>query len=347
MKLIESNLYRNDLICSIDNIKNYEVLFNSSVLVTGATGSIGSSIVDLLLVLNDIRNANITIYIAARSLAACASRFNMHQSEKLIYLPYNLLDPLLIETPVDFIIHTAGNATPNSFSASPVETIMGNLLGANTILEYAKKFRVPNTLLLSTGEVYGQGDLQLTDYTEEYSGYINSLSPRSCYPNSKRLVETLAAAYQYEFGTNSIIARPCHIYGPTFTKIDNRAHAQFLRSGVDHKDIVLYSTGAQERSYCYIIDCVSAIITILLNGNKGEAYNVANGESITTIRGFAEIVSRQSGVEVSSLGASNCQMDTPIMKQVLHAGKLELLGWKGQFSLERGIAHSLKILKGA
>ena len=154
--------------------------------------------------------------------------------------------------PVDFIIHAASNAYPAAFNADPVGTIMSNILGTKNMLDYALNHSAKRFLFLSSGEVYGQGDLSVDAFDEKYSGYVDPTSPRSCYPNSKRCAETLCVSYTKQYGLDTVIARPSHTYGANFTELDNRANVQFVNRAIKGDDIVLLSAGNQLRSYTYI-----------------------------------------------------------------------------------------------
>ena len=199
---------------------------------------------------------------------------------------------------VDYIIHAASPAFPAAFNNDPVGTVMSNILGTKYLLDYGKDHGTKRMLYISSGEVYGQGDLSLESFDETYAGYVDPTSVRSCYPNGKRTAETLCVSYTKQFGIDTVIVRPSHTYGPTVTKADNRANAQFVNKGLAGEDIVLNSAGNQMRSYTYLADSASAIISVLTSGESGNAYNIANSASRTTIAGFAKEVASQTGTKV-------------------------------------------------
>ena len=182
-------------------------------------------------------------------------------------------------------------------------------------------------LFVSTGEVYGEGDGR--DFTEEYSGYVDCIKPRSCYPSSKRAAETLCASYVVEYGADVVIARPCHTYGPHFTEQDNRVYAQFIRNVINNEDIVMKSTGEQFRSWCYVVDCVSALLHILLKGECGQAYNIADSNSNISIRKLAETIAKIGGKKVVIDVPSEAEGKgyNVVTKSVFSTEKLEKLGW--------------------
>lgn len=347
INLYESKIYSEDLKAAVNASVEIENLKNKSILITGATGTIGSFIVDMLLEYNKT-GANITIFAAGRNIERFHQKFGYVKTEKLFYVEYDMQNPFLFDVFVDYIIHAAGNAYPAVFHNDPVGTIIGNVNGTYALLEYAKKHGAKRFCYISSGEIYGQADLKAASFKENDSGYTDVLSPRSCYPVSKRAAENLCISYTEQHGLETVIVRPCHTYGPGITKGDNRAHAQFFRQALNGEDIVLKSAGTQERSYCYIADCASAIFTCLMKGKSAQAYNSANFTARTTIAGFAKAVADYAGRKVifADVKEGDLKNQTPIKKQILNVEKLEALGWKGSYSVKKGIEHTMAILEG-
>lgn len=347
MNLYTSDTYIKDLNTAIKESVGIEKIKGKTILITGATGTIGSFLVDMLLEYNKL-NANINVIAAGRSLKRLQDRFDMIKSNKLQYLVYDILEPIQFNFSVDYIIHAAGNAHPLAFNNDPVGTIIGNINGTYNILEYARLHNTKRVCYISSGEVYGLGDINLNSFSEDYSGYLDPISARSCYPSSKRTAETLCASYTKQYGLETVIVRPCHTYGPGMTSSDSRAHVQFIRNVLNDENIILKSSGSQIRSYCYIADCASAIMTCLSLGESGQAYNSANPNAIITIAGLAEIIAKCAGKKVifKTPDAVDIANQTPIIKQVLDSKKLEHLGWKGFYSIEKGIRNTLSILNG-
>lgn len=347
MNFYRSQNYKKDIEIAVKATVGIEKLFNSSVLIAGGSGLIGSFMADMFLYANKNLNANITVYAMDLSLERLKSRYEGIETDKLHLVEHNVNELPDFDFSVDFIIHAASPAFPAAFNSDPVGTIMSNILGTKYLLDYGKDHGVKRMLYISSGEVYGQGDLSLESFEETYAGYVDPTSVRSCYPNGKRAAETLCVSYTKQFGLETVIVRPSHTYGPTVTKADNRANAQFVNKGLAGEDIVLYSAGNQMRSYTYLADSASAIISVLTSGESGNAYNIANSASRTTIAGFAKEVAVQTGTKVIFADpdeVAKAEM-TPIAKQVLSSKKLEGLGWKGQFTVEDGLRHTLDIMK--
>lgn len=327
---------------------NLESVRGARVLITGATGLICSAIVDFLLNLNDAADAGVTVLVAARSLEKAEARFGerLHRPD-VVFVEYDALREPKWAFDADYIIHGASPANPSLYVQQPVETMLANLLGMKNILEYARSHAVRRVLFVSSSEVYGRKENSEPYGADEY-GYLDILNPRACYPSAKRACETLCASYGAEYGVNSVVVRPGHVYGPTATRADTRASSQFFYDVLDGRDIVMKSAGAQIRSYCYVADCVSAIVTVLLNGEAGRAYNISNPASIVTIRELAEEIAQKSGRSVVFENPSDVERRGYNLMQnsSLDSALLEGLGWRGVFDLETGVEHTLAILSG-
>lgn len=345
MNLRQSKLYTEDLETTLAHAVDIEKLYGKKVLITGATGTIGSFAADALIHLNQKEKANIRVLLAGRSVEKLQNQFGNHDNVK--YLSYDLNASIEFDEDIDYVIHAAGNAHPAAFNGDPVGTIVGNVDSTYRLLEYAKNHGGKRFLYVSSGEVYGQGDSSLDAFDETYSGYMDVLSPRSCYPLSKRMAENLCVSYWKQHGVESVIVRPCHTYGPFMTSSDNRAHAQFLHNALAGKDIVMKSAGTQMRSYNYVADCVAGLLTVLVDGEIGEAYNLANPKSTLTIAEFAKKTAAAEDCKVVFENPTEADVanQSPIPKQVLSTEKLEELGWRPAFDIDVGIRHTLDILK--
>ncbi|MCQ2203692.1 MAG: NAD-dependent epimerase/dehydratase family protein [Bacteroidales bacterium] len=303
----------------------WEKLSGCNILIAGATGLIGSCLVEVLL---NRSSADYVVYASGRNEDRAHSLFaDYWDNPRFRFIKADVTEPLDSVIDFHYIIHAASNASPNFFAAKPVEVIKSNIDGVVNLMEYGMSHSLKRLLYVSSGEVYGEGDGRV--FTEDYSGYVDCTLPRSCYPSSKRAAETLCVSYGVEYGIETVIARPSHTYGPRFTESDNRVYAQFIRNVLRGEDIVMKSTGEQFRSWCYVVDCASALLYVLLKGENGQAYNIADETSNITIKQLAEMVAAIGGKKVVLDVPSNLEKAgyNKVTKSVFSIQKLNALGW--------------------
>ncbi len=343
--LYGSPLYAMDIQTALDNVPRLFKLRGKRVMVVGAAGLIGSFLVDMLLAFNDTRQGDVDVIAVDCDGERLKARFA--DKERLRLVEQDVGHPLTVDVAADFIIHAASNAYPAALVADPVGTMCGNLFGTYHLLRYAHACGATRFLFVSSGEVYGQGTPSAEGFLETDSGYVDPTAVRSCYPMSKRAAETLCVSFAQQYALETVIVRPCHTYGPTATDKDNRANVQFVNNAVAGEDIVLQSRGEQRRSYCYVADCAAAVLSVLLGGQSGEAYNIANPAAITTVCGFAEAVARETGVRVrfAQPDAAAKAQQTAISYAVLDSRKLCALGWRGRYTVEKGVRQTVRILQ--
>ncbi len=332
--------YIDDIIKASSASLPWEKLDGCNILITGATGLIGSCLVDVLMARKDKKYH---VYASGRNEARAMKRFKTYASDPSFhFVRYDVMEPLDSNVEFDYIIHAASNASPNFFAEKPVEVIKSNIIGTCQLLDYGKEHNLRRFLFVSSGEVYGEGDGRVFD--EDYSGYVNPAKPRSCYPSSKRAAETLCVSYGSEYGIDTVIARPSHTYGPHFTESDNRVYAQFIRNILDGKDIVMKSTGAQFRSWCYVVDCANALLHILLKGENGEAYNIADSNSNISIKELAEMIADIGGKKVVVELPSDHEKAgyNVVTKSVFATDKLRALGWEPMSTMRESMEHTIE-----
>ena len=342
--------YQKELVAICNENLPFEKLQNSKILVTGATGLIGSYLVDLLLELNQQKKLDIQVFALCRNLEISKSLFEVYlQREDFTIMEGDVMEPLHTNCSFTYIIHAAGNNHPLAFSTQPVETIKASVIGTMNLLEHciSQKEPVERFLFLSTGEVYGE-QMQLLEHgcDENQPGMVNSMNPRSCYPEGKRAAESLCVAYGTQYKIPTTVARLSYIFGPTMQKTSSKADIQFLQKAIHKEDILLKSSGTQYRSYMYLADAAIAIVYILLKGQDNQAYNVADKHGNITIRNFAEMVAKQAGVHVQFENPSDIEQAgySKMNREILIPDKLYELGYSGRVSLEEGIQRILEML---
>ena len=338
MKLLESNAYIADLKCAIKNI-DLSSLEGKTIFITGGLGLICSTIADVLLAYGKIKK----IYIGARSSKDFQDRFGGFNKAEYVF--YDALKPLKLDVVPDYIICVAGLSSPELYTSKPVETILSNFDGVHSLLEYARYNNVKRLLYISSSEVYGNKDSE-EPFRENVYGKINIDNIRTSYAVAKRASEMLCKAFGSEFDVNVVMVRPGHIYGPSAKKTDKRISSSFAFEAAAGKKLLMKSAGLQKRSYCYSIDCALQILTVLLNGENGQAYNVGHDE-VTTIRRMAEILARAGNTLL--LAEKPTELETnafnPMNNSSLNNEKVKELGYKDTFTVEEGLTHTVEILK--
>lgn len=347
MSIYESKTYIMDLFNVTKEFKELDLLRNSSILITGATGLICSSVVDILLKSNEINKTNIHIYAAGRNEPKMRERFAEYlHNDKFHYVRYDATKDNKLDIDVDYVIHGASNAYPSIIAMHPVETMLSNFMGIQQLLELARTKSIKRVLYISSSEIYGLKTTKEPFKEDEY-GYIDILNSRNSYSSAKRASETLCISYTKEFELDTVIVRPGHIYGPTASKDDNRVSSMFAYNVVEGKNIILKSAATQVRSYCYIMDCATAILTVLLKGSKGEAYNISNRDSMISIKHLSELFAKYGNVTIKYENPNYIEKVgfNPMTDSSLSSLKLEELGWRGKFDAELGVMRTLQVLK--
>lgn len=316
-------------------------------LVTGASGLIGSCVVDTLLYANKFLKCDFSIYALGRDEEKMRARFDSLATNKLHFIIQNICQSINIGVCFDYILHFASNADPRSYAIYPAETILTNVKGTVNMLDYCKKHIETRLFVSSTFEVYGKID-GVDVYNEDDFGLVDINSVRSGYPESKRCCELLTRSYCREFGVKAVIGRFSSIYGPTMLENDSKAHAQFLKNAVRNENIELKSKGEQVRTYTCVFDAVDAVFHVLFKGRNGEAFNIANGQSVITIAQLAQCIANIAGTKVVISHPDNIEIRGFSKPQncILSTGKIESeCCWSPKYELFTGIQKTIDILK--
>lgn len=324
-------------------------LLHRSVMVSGGSGFLASYLTKSLLVASDLHGLGLQVIIVVRDLGKGATRLGQYLTHpNLRIVTHDISKTLPLDFPVaEFIIHSASQASPKFYGVDPVGTLMANTAGTMNLLNHAVQNNSEGFMFFSSGEVYGLPTHPEKVITELDYGYLDPIQVRSCYAESKRIGETMCAAWAHQYGLHTTVVRPFHTYGPGIALDDGRVFADFVADVVAGRDIVLKSDGLAKRPFCYIADATEAFLTVLLKGNKAQAYNVANPEAEISIRDLAYLVAnlfpeRGVGVRVEIPQKSNVYLQSPITRQIPSINKIEELGWLPRTSIEDGFYKTIK-----
>lgn len=312
-------------------------LEGKTIAITGSTGLLGACMVRCLLALKAQRGVNLHIVAVARNMEKTVRLFG-EECEELSYYQYDFssTEPFQPKRKVDYLFHFAAPTASKDFVEKPVETMNTVYMGMQNILNYAEQTKLESLVLASTLEVYGTITDDSTPLTEDKQGYLDPMATRSSYPLAKRAAEGLCHNYAVEKQVKVKVARLAQTFGAGVSKQDNRVFAQFARSVIHNENIILHTTGELSRCYCYTTDAISAMLYILLKGEDGTAYNVANEATYISIRQMAELVAKTFNpdhvhvvIEMQEgLGYS------PTTKLRLDAQRIQTLGWTPYYNMK-------------
>ena len=310
-------------------------LCGKTVLITGATGLIGSNIIHYILTYNNSVKNKIKVIGLVRNIKKAQEMFSYDPN--LNFIQNDICQKISVDETVDFIIHSASQTSSKGFVNNPVETINISFLGTTNILNFAREKKVKSVVFLSTMEVYGTPTSD-EKIDETHACNLDTMNVRSCYPESKRLCENLCMSYYSEYSVPVKVIRLTQTFGPGVDYNDGRVFAEFARCAIENRDIVLHTKGETKRNYLYTEDAVEAILTVLSKGENGSAYNAANENTYCSIYEMAELVANKIAggrinvliqeEDISSFGYAS------ILKMNLNTTKLRNLGWTPKTGLE-------------
>lgn len=346
--MIDSEKYKRSIEQCADSIYEQCSIREGVILIAGASGLIGTVMVDCIMKLNDKYNTEFKVYALGRNVKKLEEVFGVYMGRKdFLSVICDVNDRVPYMGSVDYVIQAASNTHPLAYSLKPIETIKTNIIGTDRLLDYARKYEAKRFLFLSSVEIYGD-NVGTKDSFEEFDlGYLDCNTVRAGYPESKRLGESLCRAYEAQYGLDIVIARLCRVYGPTMKSDDTKALSQFIKRAVKNENIILKSKGEQFYSYIYVMDAVKAIFAILDKGMQGEAYNVSSEKSDITLKELAQKLANISSTKVKYEIPDEEEMRgySKATKAILNNGKLKGIGWKESYNIEQGLKETVEILK--
>jgi len=308
-------------------------MIRKKVLITGGAGFIGSHLTECLL------NEGHSVIIIDNFHTG--SRQNIHHllhDDNLEVYRDDVTDPYRME--VDYIYNLACPASPIHYQRSPVKTVLTSVLGVINALELAKEVKA-RVLQASTSEIYG--DPEQHPQTEEYWGNVNTIGPRSCYDEGKRVAETLMFDYHRENGVDIRIARIFNTYGPRMQPDDGRVISNFILQALREEPITIFGDGSQTRSFCYIDDLVEGLIRLMDQDEIYGPVNLGNPEE-HSIKEIAELIIELTGSS-SEIVYKPLPQDDPMRRRPDISRARHWLNWEPKVKLEDGLLQVIEYFR--
>lgn len=329
---------KNDVTEMINSHFEFNKLYGKTVLISGANGYVPAYFIHLFMGLNDEEGARIKVIALCRNEDRAKGRFAAYEGRNdLTLLIQDVCEPIDISESVHYFIHAAGPAGVNKRYENLVNTFDANVLGAKNMLECAKKHSCEGFLMISSIDIYGASE-EGKEWKENDTGILDPLNIRNIYASAKRAAETLCIAYKEQYGLPVKIVRPVQIIGPGLELNDGRLHIDFISQILKKGKIVLKSDGSAKRSFIYITDAIMAMLTVMLRGKVGEAYNVSTDSGEATVLELAQIMANVSGndvpIEFDIKARSNIEVTAALPVMVSDSSKIKSSGWTNRIGIE-------------
>ena len=339
-----NNIIKEDISSIVNCFEYWERFKNKTILITGANGFLPAYLVESFLSLDKTYNTKIIAIV--RNKQKANNRFKNYMTDaNLEIIEHDVCNEFNYNHKIDFIIHAASQASPKYYKIDPVGTLNANVLGTINMLKLAQTKSVESFLYFSSGEVYGEVKDEFMPIKEDTFGYLNPALVRSCYGESKRMGETICVSYYSQYGIKAKIVRPFHTYGPGMALDDGRVYADFVANILKDQNIILNSDGKAKRAFCYLTDATIGFLTVLVNGENGEAYNVGNPQEEYSILELANILVNlypEKKIEVILNKTINANyLKSTITRNSPNIDKLKKLNWNPTVTIEKGFKRTV------
>ena len=342
--------YRDDiqLVSSSPDI-NWDFFSGKTIVISGATGMLGTFLIDVLLDRNTRYSLDCHIVALGRHEGKIRARFPYTERDDFSFEVCDVSQPgLQLSHTADIIFHLASATHPHAYSSDPIGTISSNVIGLSNLLDYAHYCDSSAFVFTSSVEIYGDNKNHLPSFAEDDLGYINCNTLRAGYPEAKRVGEALCQAYRMQYGLRPYIIRLPRLFGPTLLPNDSKAMSQFIRHAVRGENIVLKSEGHQYFSYLYLSDAVSGILYALTHGESGTAYNLADSSCDISLRDAASFLAAYAGTHLifDIPDAHEQRGYSTATHAILNPDRIHTLGWKAHYSAQQALERTVNMLKG-
>lgn len=343
-----NTIIKEDISAVISRFSYWERFKDKTVLISGANGFLPAYLVETFLSLDTSFNTKVIALVRNRQKAE--KRFSHWLGNPNLYiLEQDVCNEIIYPEKIDFMIHAASQASPKYYNIDPVGTLNANVLGTINLIKLAHEHQVESFLYFSSGEVYGQLTDKDIPIKETTYGYLDPTNVRACYGESKRMGENICVSWSHQFGVKAKIIRPFHTYGPGMALDDGRVFADFVANIVNKQNIVLKSDGSAIRPFCYLTDATLGFLTVLVNGENGQAYNIGNPNEEYSIKELAHILVNlypELNLEVvMNKPADSNYLQSPILRNSPDIAKAKKLGWEPVMTVKEGFKRTIESFK--
>ncbi len=304
------------------------------ILVAGGAGFLGSHLCRYLL-----QKGHYVVCLDNFFTGRSENIEDLKKNPQFMVIPHDIINPIDIQEHFDRVYNLACPASPVHYQFNPIETIKTSTMGVMNILEFAK-LNGARILQASTSEIYG--DPLEHPQKENYKGNVNTLGPRACYDEGKRIAETLFMEYHRIYKVSIRIARIFNTYGPSMDKDDGRVVSNFIMQAIKNEPITIYGSGKQTRSFCYVSDLIEGLYRLMESDNIGPI-NLGNPGEFTMLELANKIIkltSSKSKIEYREL-----PKDDPFKRRPDITLAKEILKWKPKIQLEEGLIKTIDYFK--
>ncbi len=341
-----SKVIKEDIQFVLSRFKHVERFRNKTVLITGAAGFLPAYLVEFFMSLDPEFNTRVIALV--RTMDKAKVRFSHWLNDSRLSLKeHDVSLPYFSVEKINFIVHAASQASPKYYGIDPVGTLMPNVVGTINQLNLAREHSVESLLFFSSGEVYGEVKEEDIPIKEDTFGNLDPVTVRACYGESKRMGENICVSYYAQYGVNAKIVRPFHTYGPGMSLNDGRVFADFVANVVHKKDIILKSDGSAIRAFCYLADATLGFLTILVQGENGQAYNIGNPNEEYSIVELANLIAGiYPAFDIKVIKqpldlSDNKYLKSPIKRNSPNIEKVMNLGWEPEVTAYQGFGRTI------